>query len=224
MSFILEIACFDPASCLIAEAAGADRIEFCADYNSGGITPLYSDIVAVKKQLKIPLHIIIRPREGNFIYSLQEIDQIKKDILFCVETKIDGVVFGLLTKDNIIDTDNCKELKSLAGNMKTVFHRAIDKTTDIENSVETIIDIGFDKVLTSGGKGNAIDGINTLKTLNQKFGKKISIMPGGGIRSVNINQLREITGCSEFHSAALKPGEFLANSDEVKLMKGYLKE
>jgi copper homeostasis protein len=160
---VLEVACFDVESCFIAQQAGADRIEFCSNYNSGGVTPLWDDILKVRDGLKIPLHVIIRPREGNFVYSVEEIDMMKRDIFFCKEHKIDGLVFGILNPDNTVNIETTKELVELAKPMSLTFHRAIDACADIEKALEDIIELGFNRVLTSGGQQSAPEGIELLK-------------------------------------------------------------
>lgn len=216
---LLEIACFDPESCFIAQQAGADRIEFCSDYNSGGVTPLWDDILKVKERLSIPLHVIIRPREGNFVYSREEIETMKRDILFCKKHQVDGLVFGILTSHHEIDIPANKELIDLCAGLSCTFHRAVDVCPDLEKAVGDIIQLGFHKVLTSGGKANALEGIETLKRLEKKFGEKINIMPGGGIRSHNIGLIAKETQCREFHSAALITNKTSVDPHEVGLIK-----
>lgn len=222
MPYKLEIACFDVSSCIIAEEAGADRIEFCYDYPSGGITPPYSEILEVRKRVSIPLHVIIRPRARNFYYSPLEIKQMKEDVSFCLENKIDGVVFGALNKDQTVNKQVCNELMQLSGIMKTTFHRAIDETPDIHAAVADLVQLKFDKVLTSGTKSTALEGIHVLSELALQFTGKISIMPGGGIRSSNLAAILETTQCKEFHSAALNLNAMKADSEEIKRMKGLL--
>lgn len=215
-SGLLEIACFNLESCLLAQQAGADRIEFCADYSVGGITPNKADIEKAKELLRIPIHVIIRPRGGDFVYNEEELTQIKQDILFCKMHLIDGVVFGVLTQDNQIDKVVNKLLIELAGEMSTTFHRAIDACEDMDVAMKDLVDLGFTRVLTSGGRSSAIEGINQLKTLQKKFGKDIIIIPGGGIRSANIEKLISETECFEFHSAALTNDKEIVDIDEVK--------
>ena len=221
---LLEIACFNIASCLQAQQAGVDRIEFCADYSAGGVTPIHNDILKVKELLQIPLHVIIRPRGGNFVYTKEEIEQMKNDILFCKQNDISGVVFGVLTSENKIDKELNKELVQLAGSMSTTFHRAIDECKDIEEAMKDLVGLGFRRVLTSGGKQNALEGIATLKTLQEKFGKQITINPGGGIRSSNIEKLIEETGCYEFHSAAITNNTDLVDAKEAKQLLEKIKQ
>lgn len=218
-NYKLEIACFNLESCLAAQNAGADRIEFCADYSLGGVTPNHHDILKAKALLHIPLHVIIRPRGGDFNYSQSEIELMKKDIEFCKTNNIDGVVFGVLTNDKKINNLINKELVVLAENMSTTFHRAIDECNDIQEAMSDVISLGFTRVLTSGGKSNAFDGVDVLKDCQSKFGDKIIIIPGGGIRSNNIELIFNETGCNEFHSAALINIKELVDNKEIELLK-----
>jgi copper homeostasis protein len=220
--YVLEIACFNLQSCLIAQQAGADRVEFCSDYSVGGITPTSSDIIEIRKLVHIPLHIIIRPRAGNFVYDNEEIEMMKNTILFCKQHDIDGVVFGILKSDNSININSNKELVELAKPMSVTFHRAIDECIDIETAFNEIIELGFDKVLTSGGEKNALQGIETLKKCQEKFEEKITIIPGGGIRSNNIEFIIKESNCKQFHSAALTDSIDITDMLEVKKLKEYL--
>lgn len=197
MANLLEIACFNIESCLIAQKSGAHRIEFCNDYESGGLTPSFQEIAKARQLIKIPLHVIIR-------FKKDEVKLMEEAIWFCKKFKIDGVVFGVL-KDKAIDILSCVKLVELAKPMKCTFHRYIDKCTNINESIEQLIDIGFDTVLTSGGKETALEGIETIAKLQLDYGNKIAIIPGGGIRPNNIQQIKEKTQCSTFHSAALDP-------------------
>lgn len=219
---LLEVACFDAESCLIAERAGADRIEFCSDYSSGGLTPSWNDILSVKKRLQIPLHVIIRPREGDFVYSREDLQTMKRDILFCKEHKISGVVFGILTSDHGIDVPANKELLGLCEGLTCTFHRAIDACSDPEKALREIIALGFHKVLSSGGKSTALEGIDALTRLQKQFGEHITIMPGGGIRSHNVSLIAEETQCLEFHSAALTVDKNAVDPEEVRLLKEHI--
>ena len=219
---LLEIACFNIESCLLAQEAGADRIEFCADYSVGGITPNHKDILKVRELLQIPLHVIIRPRGGDFNYSRTEIEIIEKDIEFCKKHHIDGVVFGVLTQNKKIDKHTNKLLVELAGNMSTTFHRAIDECNDLREAMNDIVSIGYKRVLTSGGKKSATEGITILKSLQEEYHENIIIIPGGGIRSSNIKELIQQTQCIEYHSAAITTKTDTVNSEEVKQLKTML--
>lgn len=220
--YILEVACFNLESCLLAQQSGADRIEFCADYSIGGVTPNYHDILKAREILHIPLHVIIRPRGGDFNYSQSEIDTMKKDIEFCKANNINGVVFGVLSSDKKINKPVNKELVNLAGSMSTTFHRAIDECTDIKEAMSDLISLGFKRVLTSGGKSNAQEGMEVLKGFQNTLGEKIIIIPGGGIRHNNLQKLLKETNCKEYHSAAILNNSELINTEEVKQLKSML--
>jgi copper homeostasis protein len=218
----LEIACFNIPSAKLAEKAGADRIEFCADYAAGGITPSMDDIELLKKSLSIPLHVIIRPRGGNFVYTSEELLLMKEQIQHCKKNNINGVIFGVLTRNGEIDKPLCAELLDLAKPMTCVFHRAIDEVKPIEKNIEQLIELGFDSILTSGGETNALAGKQQLAKLQTKFGHHIHIIAGGGIRSSNIAEIRLASQCEFFHSAALINNQELVDENEIKKMRTAL--
>lgn len=230
---LLEIACFSLESAVIAQSAGADRIELCEDYSSGGHSPSLEEIKKTRKLIKIPLHVMIRPRPTDFSelfplsdphefnYSEMEIQWMIGYTIACQLEGIDGIVFGALTKQKEIDTQVCSRLIEVAQNMSLTFHRAIDDCANIKTGIENIISLGFHRVLTSGAKPNAMEGLQTLTQLQKDFGDKITIMPGGGIRSGNIKNLLD-TGCREFHSAALKGNEITPDPSEIEKIKSLL--
>lgn len=222
MKNLLEIACFNIESCLIAQKAGADRIEFCSDHGSGGITPERENILFVKKQLRIPLHVIIRPRKGNFIYSASELEEMLADIQFCKENKVDGVVFGALTNSEEVDETALCRLKKAAGEMKCTFHRAIDECKDINASIELLVKEKIHSVLSSGGKSSALEGKLKLTELSKLYGEQIQIIAGGGIRSSQFPELFE-TNCHAFHSSAITDKSENCNENEVRQLIKLLK-
>ncbi len=212
---ILEIACFNLQSCLIAQKAGAQRIELCENYKAGGITPPEKLIAEVREQIQIDLFVMIRPRKGNFFYTNAEFEQMKKQILFCKENKCNGLVFGILTSENKVDSLRCKELIELAKPLPSTFHRAFDEIQDSEKALEEIIYCGFKRILTSGKQKNALEGSSFITNLVQKANNRIQIVPGGGIRSGNISGLKK-TGANEFHSAAITGSNETADEVEIK--------
>lgn len=218
---ILEIACFNLSSAIKAAAAGADRIEFCANYWEGGITPLQRDILEAREKINVPIHVIIRPRGGDFNYSDAEFDEMEHAVHFCKEHKINGVVIGILTENFEVDLQACQKLVVLARPMSVTFHRAIDHCYQEDKAFEDLISLGIDRVLTSGGKSNAHDGIAEIKRLQHLYGDKIIIMPGGGIRSGNIQQVMH-TGCQEFHSSGLTDNSVTVDAAEIKKLKKLL--
>jgi copper homeostasis protein len=222
LSAFLEIACFNLNSCSIAEKAGVNRIEFCSDYNSGGITPVDKDIIEIKKKINLPVHVIIRPRGGNFVFTEKEFNEMKRSILLCKHNNIDGVVFGILNANQTINELQCKELIELAKPMKTVFHRAIDQVSNIEKGIQKLIELNFEGVLTSGGKDSALSGIENLKKIQSTYGDKIQIIAGGGIRSTNIDAIKSVSGCKFFHSAAIIGENETANENEIIKLKSQL--
>lgn len=198
----LEVIAFNIESCLIAQDNGADRIELCDNSNEGGTTPSYGLIKLARKHLKIPIFPIIRPRGGDFLYSQDEIEIIKADIEKCKEAGCNGVVFGVLHADGKINARTTKELVKLASPMEVTFHRAFDRTKDPYDAMEMIIDCGCKRILTSGLRPNVDHGKEILKSLNDKANNRIIIMPGSGLRSANMENIANFTGCVEFHSSA----------------------
>lgn len=222
MSKILEIACFNLESVFIAQTSGADRIELCTNYPLGGITPSEELMLEVRNSAKIPVFVIIRPRGGNFVYSRQEIEEMKKSILFCKQHNMDGLVFGCLTKENKIDEHLCHELISLSNPLPVTFHRAIDTCLDPSEEIQKLVKHGFKRVLTSGGQNTAYEGKKNLRKLNSDHRNKITIMPGGGIRSENISEIMNESQCDEYHSAALINDSVVCDANEIKKMKTIL--
>jgi copper homeostasis protein len=213
---LLEVACFNPESCLIAQKAGAKRIELCENYSEGGITPNEEIISRTRKELQIDLFIMIRPRKGDFIYSDLEIEEMRAQIEFCKEEKCDGVVFGILNEENKVDVEICKELVELAKPMQCTFHRAFDEIKNSEEALEAIIKCGFTRILTSGKHKTAQEGIEAIQQLIHKAKDRITIMPGGGIRSSTISELLNRTVATEFHSAAITDKSEIADASEIK--------
>jgi copper homeostasis protein len=218
---LLEVACFNLESCLIAQKAGAKRIELCQNYLAGGITADETTILEARKQLNIDLFIMIRPREGNFIYSEIEFEEMKSQIEFCKELECDGVVFGILTEENEVDIGRCKELVELAEPMGCTFHRAFDIVENSEQALEDCITSGFTRILTSGKHKTANEGIANLRILIQKAQNRIKIIPGGGIRFSNISELLNKTDATEFHTAAITNQSEMADETEIRKLIAF---
>jgi copper homeostasis protein len=217
----LEIACFNMESSIIAQHAGANRIEFCADMNVGGVTPKLADFILLKSKINIPVFVMIRPRGGDFVYSNVEFEQMKNDILHFKNAGADGFVFGILTENKEVDFIQNKELVELANPLPCTFHRAFDEIKDQMEALDTLIECGFKTILTSGNANNALEGLSSLKALASKANNKICIMPGGGVRATNIEMLKENINTNWFHSSAVLQNE-TANMDEVFMLKSKL--
>lgn len=215
----LEIATFDITSAEIALNSVADRIEFCADINLGGITPNLEEFGYLKEKYLKPIHVMIRPVGGNFLYSNHEFLRMQKDIMAFSKANADGFVFGILDENHEIDVEKNKILVDLANGKPCVFHRAIDRTKNIFESTEKIIELGFKEILTSGGKNSAVEGKDNLKKLVEDYSDEIKILIGGGVRSNNISELKNVTGGNYFHSSAVLPYESFANAEEIKNLK-----
>jgi copper homeostasis protein len=204
MNYILETIAFNIDSCKKAQAAGVYRIELCDNPGEGGTTPSYGFVKAARENLHIQLYPIIRPRGGDFLYNAAEFDIIKTDVKLCKDLGCDGVVIGMLNDDATIDKIRCSILVNLAYPMGVTFHRAFDRVVNMEQALEDVIDIGCERILTSGCYPTAIEGAENIKVLISQASERIIIMPGSGVRANNIATIANLTGAIEFHSSARK--------------------
>ena len=193
------------ASCLQAQKGGAYRVELCAGIPEGGTTPSYGEIAVARKLLNIKLNIIIRPRGGDFLYTDVEHQVMLHDIEMAKKLSVDGVVIGCLSADGKIDMVRNKELIDAAKGMNVTFHRAFDMCKDPFESLEQIISLGCDTLLTSGQRPTAIEGVTLLSELVAKADGRIVIMPGSGVNEDNIATLAKETKATEFHFSAREP-------------------
>ncbi|MCX6312598.1 MAG: copper homeostasis protein CutC [Bacteroidetes bacterium] len=202
MKSLLEIAVFSSDAALIADQAGADRIELCSGYADGGLTPSLGTIRFVKENVSCPISVMIRPRGGDFCYSQSEIEVMKRDIEICKEIGVNGIVFGILDKNFNINKETSLLLSKLASPLEVTFHRAFDICHDPMESLEILIACGVKRILTSGQKSSALEGAEFISELNAKANERISIMPGAGINPGNISEILKQTACKEFHASA----------------------
>ena len=202
MIFRLEVIGFNIESCILAQAAGAHRIELCDNPGEGGTTPSYGFIKAARENLQIELYPIIRPRGGDFFYSDAEFEVMKADVKLCKDLGCDRVVIGILNADGTVDKKRCKELVEIAYPLGVTFHRAFDRVKDATEALEDVIEIGCERILTSGLVPNALDGSEILAALIKQADERIIIMPGSGVRADNIIELAKKTGAIEFHTSA----------------------
>jgi len=198
----LEICVDSVESAVNAQIAGADRVELCDNLTEGGTTPSYGTILSARQNINIGLHVIIRPRGGDFLYSGTEYDIMRRDIEVCGECGVDAVVLGILQADGSIDVDRTAMLVEYAGPMQVTFHRAFDMSSDPVRGLENIIATGATRVLTSGLKNNAIDGASLIRQLVIQGGERIIVMPGGGITEHNVEELVKATHAREIHLTA----------------------
>ena len=198
---LLEICANSFDSAFNAEKAGADRIELCSELSIGGITPSYGVLKKVTSELKIPVHVLIRPRSGDFTYTKDEFDIIKENIKICKELGVSGIVTGILNKDNTIDFQRTQELIELSKPLHFAFHRAFDCVPNPNKSLQKLIDLGVRTILTSGQKPKAENGIELLKKLQQIAGEKLTILAGGGVNPKNVRAFKE-AGLKAVHASA----------------------
>jgi copper homeostasis protein len=219
MNFKLEICVDSVESAINAQAAGADRIELCNNLMEGGTTPGAGTITSARNILTIGLHVIIRPRGGDFLYTDLEYDVMKREIEFCGECGVDGIVLGILEPDGKIDVERTAKLIGIGRPMSATFHRAFDMCSDPFKGLEDVISTGADRLLTSGQKNRAEDGISLINKLIQNAGKRIIIMPGSGIIGSNIDLIARGTGANEFHLTGRKiiDGEMIFRKQNISM-------
>jgi len=218
----LEIACFNYESALIAEESGADRIELCENMQLGGTTPNAVLAVRVREKLSIKMHVIIRPRGGDFVYTDEEFVEMKQDIKHLKKLSVDGFVFGILNPDGSVNKKQNQELVNLASPLSCTFHRAFDHVNSIEQALEDVVDCGFKTILTSGHATSVEEGIDDLEMIQKLAKDRIEIMPGGGLRSSNIKLLQEKLEPTFYHSSAITDNSETANPEEIKELRNFL--
>ena len=193
-------------SCLAAQEGGADRVELCAGIPEGGTTPSYGEIKVARRVLSTTrLHVIIRPRGGDFLYTPLEVERMVEDIRVCRELGVDGVVIGCLCADGSLDMDANRLLVEAAQGMSVTFHRAFDRCNDPRRALEQLIELGVDRVLTSGQQPTALEGAPLLAELHKLVADRIIILAGCGVNEQNIKQIQTATGVCEFHFSARQP-------------------
>lgn len=204
---LVEVCAGSVQSAVEAQQGGAFRIELCDNLAQGGTTPSPSQITKSKQLSDIQTNILIRPREGDFLYSDLEFETMKQDIHYCGQAKCNGVVFGILNPDGSIDKIRNQELVKIAHQykMEVTFHRAFDRSSNLYKALEDIIEIGCSRILTSGGQKTALEGKEVIHRLIEKAADRIIIMPGGGITEDNVKDLVNSTGLKEFHGSFRSP-------------------
>jgi len=200
---IVEVCANSYESAINAELGGANRIELCKDLHLDGLTPDDEVVVNTINKLKIPVFILIRPRAGNFVYTNEEFELMKSDIIKFKKQGCNGIVSGVLNTDNTIDLERTKELIELSRPLEFTFHRAFDKIVDPIKGLEELIKIGVDRILTSGQEDSAIKGIGLIDKIIKIAANRIAIMPGSGVKSVNIKDFIAI-GANEIHGSFSK--------------------
>lgn len=220
-AFLLELCVETLLAAQAAEQGGADRIELCDRLDIGGVTPGEQLINDTIQTLSIPIHVLIRPRGGDFAYSAAEFDQMKLQVNRIKQLGAAGVALGVLLPDGRVDEVRSRELVELARPMRVTFHRAFDRTPDMGEALEAVIRTGVDSLLTSGGAPNVLAGAKQLKMLVNQAGGRIQIMAGGGLKLASMVEVLEQTGLRSLHgSLTRKAGERFPKSVITDLTNG----
>lgn len=198
---LLEAPVFNLQGALEAAHFGVDRLELCANFPEGGETPSAGMLRFLKSEVDIPVFVMIRPRGGDFVYSQKELIVMKQDIRLLGELGADGFVFGVLDEDGKVNEAACQMLLRAVGNKPCTFHRAFDASSDLDDSMEKIIDLGFQRILTSGGKNSLTEGLPVIQDLLSKAKDRIIIMPGGGTKAEHVPVLKKSGYLKEVHAS-----------------------
>jgi len=218
---LIEVCVDSVASAAAAERGGAQRVELCSDLLEGGITPSLGLLQAVRAGISLPLHVIIRPRGGDFCYSEEEFDIMRRDIEIAKREGADGVVLGFLLPSGQVDITRTRQLSELARPMSVTFHRAFDMSADLQNSLADVCQTGADRLLTSGGEPDCMEGTDAIAKLVHSARGRIHIMAGGGINTGNVAHILQRTGVTEIHVglATAVPSPMLMRNSRLSLGK-----
>lgn len=222
MPIQLEVCIDSVASAMAAQAGGANRVELCDNLVEGGTTPSYGMVRQVRETIQIGLQVMIRPRGGDFLYTEEEFEVMKYDVQMAKDLGADGVVFGLLNPNGSVDKERCDELIALARPMNITFHRAFDMVKDPMKSLEELIELGVDRVLTSGLETDVTAGKEMLRKLVEQADGRIIVLVGGGVRLHNVQELIAATGVPEIHVSGRKTQESAMTFRNEKVQMGAL--
>jgi copper homeostasis protein len=213
---LVEICVGDVESAIAAEAGGADRIELCDNLAAGGTTPSAGTIAETCRWLSIPVHVMIRPRGGDFVYSERELSVMRHDIEVAKALGVAGIVLGVLTADGTIDRDRTAFFVKSAWPLSVTFHKAIDQTSDLDAALDTLVALGVGRVLTSGGSLTALEGVEVLAGLVRRASSQIAIMAGGGLHAENIGSVIRKTGVHEVHVGSVVKRAIVRKASSVE--------
>jgi copper homeostasis protein len=200
-NFLFELCAETVLAAQAAESGGANRIELCSQLSIGGVTPSEELTAAVIRALSIPVHVLIRPRGGDFVYSAAEFDLMRQQIEDVKQAGAAGIAVGILLPDGRVDEQRSRELVSLGRPMSITFHRAFDESADLSDSLESVIQTGADCLLTSGGAPDVLTGAHSIARLRKQATGSIRIMAGGGLRLANLEEVVRLSGVSYLHGS-----------------------
>ncbi len=216
---IIEAPVYTVEAALVAAEAGVDRLELCADFGEGGVTPSAGMVEFLKEALTIPLQVMIRPRGGDFVYGSEEIEVMRRDIVLLRSLGADGFVFGCLDAGARVDSEACRVLIDAAEGAPCTFHRAFDVALDQIEAIERIVETGLRRILTSGAADRLADGIANVARYVAHAAGRIIIMPGGGLEPALLPRLFELCELEEIHAScrAYRPSRRVAAPSQVRL-------
>ncbi|WP_432663471.1 copper homeostasis protein CutC [Wukongibacter baidiensis] len=221
---VVEVCVDSIQSAIAAQNGGANRLELCDNLGAGGITPSAASIELTRRYTDIDINVIIRPRPGDFCYTKLAFEVMKRDAEIAKEMGINGIVVGILTPDGEVDTERMKEIIEIARPLSVTFHRAFDMARDPLKALNTLIDLKVDRILTSGQKKSAVEGLGLLGELVKEAKEKIIIMPGGGINPENVDKILSISGIKELHLSGKKRVESMMRYRNESVSMGGNKE
>jgi copper homeostasis protein len=204
-SFLFELCADSLESAKAGQAGGADRMELCEQLSIAGVTPSIALLAAVLDEVSIPVHVLIRPRGGDFVYSGAEISLMRRQIEQCKAAGAAGVAVGVLRRDGRVDVERTRELFELARPMKVTFHRAFDEAGDLDQALEDVIASGADCLLTSGGASNVLEGAERIGRLQIQAGDRLEVMAGGGLKLKNLAEVVRRSGVTCLHGSLARP-------------------
>jgi copper homeostasis protein len=202
---IVEVCVDSLESAIAAERGGAKRVELCSGLPEGGITPSAGLIATARQKISIGLHVMIRPRPGDFCYTVDEFSVMQRDVLMAKQLGANGVVFGILDLDGKVDVQRIRQLVDLAKPLKATYHRAFDMSVDLKQSLENVVEVGADRILTSGGAPTALEGATMLRSLVEAARGRVIVMACGGIDDKNVQHIIKQTGVREIHVGLRTP-------------------
>jgi copper homeostasis protein len=200
-NYLFELCAESAQAAQAAELGGADRIELCSQLSISGVTPSEELTSAVIRALSIPVHVLIRPRGGDFVYSAAEFDQMRRQIEYVKQAGAAGIAIGVLLPNGRVDVERSRELVNLGRPLSVTFHRAFDETADLSGALESVIQTGADCLLTSGGAPDVLAGADSIARLRRQAAGRLQIMAGGGLRLANLAEVVRRTGVSYLHGS-----------------------
>ncbi|WP_162340008.1 copper homeostasis protein CutC [Cyclobacterium salsum] len=216
---LFEAPVYTHEAAILAAANGVDRLELCADFGEGGTTPSAGLLKVIKRTVPIPVFVMIRPRGGDFMYAPRELEAMMEDIEILGELGADGFVFGALRPGGKVDAEACRRLLEVTQEKPCTFHRAFDKVPDQLTALETIVNLGFKRILTSGGKNSVSEGRSALLDVLTQAANRITVLPGGGLTGEDLVTLNRTGFLREVHRSCkyFRPSEGGQQKGEVRL-------